>query len=135
MNYFLEALKKYATFEGRAWSGHADRVRGASVVRRCDRGTSLRTRLLSLCAVVAPLGGVAVADETFRCQGQLVEAGMTQAQVRQLCGEPTSKSTEVQDVRSGNRVTGTTEVHRWTYASYSETRVLVFDQDRLRAIE
>jgi hypothetical protein len=89
---------------------------------------------LSLCIMVAPLA-VAVADEAFRCQGQLVEPGMTQAQVLQVCGDPTSKSTEVQDVRTGNRVTGTTEVHRWTYASYGETRVLVFDQDRLRDIE
>jgi hypothetical protein len=42
---------------------------------------------------------------------------------------------DVQDVRSGNRVVGTTEVHRWTYESYSGTRVLVFDQDKLRSIE
>lgn len=98
------------------------------------RAKRVRTLVLSLCAMAAPLG-VAVASEVFRCQGQLVEPGMTQAQVRQLCGDPTSTTTEVQDVRTGNRVTGTTDVHRWTYASYGETRVLVFDQDRLRDIE
>ena len=52
-----------------------------------------------------------------------------------LCGEPTSKTVEVQDVRSGARVVGKTEVQRWTCASYSTTRVLVFDQDTLKAIE
>jgi len=60
---------------------------------------------------------------------------MTRAEVLQLCGEPTSKTVEVQDVRSGSRVVGKTEVHRWTYASYSTTRVLMFDQDTLKAIE
>jgi hypothetical protein len=60
---------------------------------------------------------------------------MTQAEVLGLCGEPTSTSVEVQDVRSGNQVVGKTEVQRWTYASYSTTRVLVFDQDTLKAIE
>jgi hypothetical protein len=60
---------------------------------------------------------------------------MSQAEVLKLCGAPTSKTVEVQDVRSGNRVVGETEVQRWTYASYSATRVLVFDQDTLKAIE
>jgi hypothetical protein len=60
---------------------------------------------------------------------------MTGPEVIELCGEPTSKTVEVQDVRSGNRVVGKTEVQRWTHASYSTTRVLVFDQDTLKAIE
>jgi hypothetical protein len=65
----------------------------------------------------------------------LIEPGLTRTEVLALCGEPTSKSFEVQDVRSGTRVVGKTEVQRWTYASYSTTRVLVFDQDTLKAIE
>ncbi len=60
---------------------------------------------------------------------------MTRAEVLKICGEPTSKTVEVQDVRSGTRVVGQTDVQRWTYASYSTTRVLVFDQDILKAIE
>jgi hypothetical protein len=55
--------------------------------------------------------------------------------VVELCGEPISKDIEVQDVRSGNRVVGKTEVQRWTYASSGATRVLVFDQEVLKAIE
>lgn len=57
------------------------------------------------------------------------------AEVLGLCGEPTSKTVEIQDVRSGPRVVGQTEVQRWTYESYSAIRVLVFDQDTLKAIE
>jgi hypothetical protein len=96
----------------------------------------MRSRLsqwvLALCAVV-PLG-VAVADDTFRCGNRLIEPGMTGPEVLAMCGEPTSKTVEVQDVHSGNQVIGKTEVQRWTYASYSTTRVLVFDQDTLKAI-
>ena len=89
--------------------------------------------VLALCAVL-PMS-MAVADDNFRCGNRLIETGMTRAEILALCGEPTSKTVEVQDVRSGNQVVGKTEVQRWTYASYSATRVLVFDQDTLKAIE
>lgn len=79
--------------------------------------------------------GPAAADGTFRCGARLVEPGSTQSEVLRLCGEPTSKTVEVQDVRSGSQVVGQTRVHRWTYASYSATRVLVFDEDTLKSIE
>ena len=95
--------------------------------------TSPSRWVLALC-VIAPVG-IALADDTFRCGNRLIELGMTRAEVLQLCGEPTSKAVEVQDVRSGSRVVGKTEVQRWTYASYSTTRVLLFDQDTLKAIE
>jgi hypothetical protein len=88
--------------------------------------------LMLICLVTA---GASLADGTFRCGSQLVEAGMSRAAVRGLCGEPTSTTVEVQDVHSGSRVVGKTTIERWTYASYSATRVLVFDQDTLKAIE
>jgi len=87
--------------------------------------------LLAVCLASA----AAVADEGMRCGSRIIEIGATQAEVLAHCGEPTTRSVDVQDVRSGNRVVGTTEVHRWTYESYSGTRVLVFDQDKLRSIE
>ncbi len=90
-------------------------------------------RMFVLCVIV-PIG-VALADNTFRCGNRLIEPGMTRAEVLALCGEPTSKSIEVQDVRSGTRVVGKTEIQRWTYEAYSATRVLVFDQDTLKVIE
>lgn len=95
--------------------------------------TNLNRWVFALC-VVAPMG-VAVADDTFRCWSRLIEPCMTGPEVLQPCGEPTSKTVEVQDVRSGNQVVGKTEVQRWTYASYSATRVLVFDQNTLKSIE
>ena len=85
--------------------------------------------------IAGSVSATTMAAETLRCSGQLIEPGMTQAQVVELCGEPISKDTEVQDVRSGNRVVGKTEVHRWTYPSPGATRVLVFDQEVLKAIE
>ena len=77
----------------------------------------------------------AMADDTFRCGSTLIEPGLTQGQVLAQCGDPTSKAEETQDVRSGPQVVGKTTVSRWTYASYSATRVLVFDGDRLVRIE
>ena len=76
-----------------------------------------------------------LADSAFRCGNELIEPGMTQGQVLAQCGAPTSKSEETQDVRSGPQVVGKTTVARWTYASYSATRVLVFDGDKLVRIE
>lgn len=81
------------------------------------------------------LASAVAADTTFRCGSRLIAPGMSQQQVLQLCGEPTSTTVEVQDVRSGSRVVGKTEVQRWTYESCSATRVLVFDRDRLKSIE
>jgi hypothetical protein len=90
-------------------------------------------------AILAILGlapaATVFADEAFRCGNRLIEPGMTIGEVRQLCGPPTKQVDEVQDVRSGNRVVGKTTFHRWTYESYSQTRVLVFDQDTLKSIE
>ncbi len=78
---------------------------------------------------------VAVADDSFRCGSKIISVGMSQAEVVQYCGEPSSKAEDEQAVRSGNRQVGKTTVYRWTYTSYSRTRVLVFDQDRLVSIE
>ena len=95
---------------------------------------SLRAGFL-LALATAAIAGPVQSEESFRCGSKLIVPGMSQAEVLQHCGEPSSRSTETQDVRSGNRVTGQTAVHRWTYDSYSVTRVLVFDQDKLVSIE
>lgn len=85
---------------------------------------------LLLCAATTP----ASADETFTCGGQIIQPGMSQSDVLAQCGEPTSKTVTQVPVRSGNMVSGTTTESRWTYASYSSTRVLVFDADNLVSI-
>jgi len=71
----------------------------------------------------------------MQCGSRIIEVGMSRAEVLQHCGEPTSREEEEQPVRSGNQVTGTTTVERWTYDSYSRKRTLVFDQDRLTPIQ
>jgi len=77
----------------------------------------------------------AAADDSFRCGGKIIAAGMTQSEVLQYCGAPTSKTDEQVPVRSGNQVVGKTLMSRWTYESYSATRVLEFDQDKLVSIQ
>lgn len=61
---------------------------------------------------------------------------MSMEEVKKYCGSPSSSSMEEQDVRSGNRVIGKTEVHTWRYkrASGQRTAVLQFDQDTLKVI-
>lgn len=89
------------------------------------------TALALLCCTATP----ASAGDTLRCGSQLIQPGLSQAEVRAKCGEPTSQSVTTEDVRSGNQVVGKTQRSRWTYARYSSTTVLVFDGDRLVAIE
>lgn len=87
--------------------------------------------LLALASGAAP----AVADDTFRCGSKLIEPGMTRSEVLAQCGEPTLKSVEIEDVRSGPQVVGKTQVSRWTYEAYSATHVLVFDGEKLVSIQ
>jgi len=78
-----------------------------------------------------------VADDTVRCGSKLVTIGMSAAEVLKYCGEPTSREVEEQDIRSGNRVVGKTQLNRWIYGrgSAGEPKVLEFDQDKLTAIK
>ena len=79
---------------------------------------------------------IAVAD-TMRCGSKIISVGMTAAEVLKYCGEPTTREVEEHDVRSGNRVVGTTQLNRWTYdrGSAGKPKVLEFDQDKLLSIE
>lgn len=90
--------------------------------------------------VLSLVATTATANATFRCGGRLIRPGITQAEVLKRCGPPTSKSEETVPVRSGDlgggsRVVGETTKSRWTYQSSARTRVLLFDQDILRAIQ
>jgi hypothetical protein len=84
--------------------------------------------------LVMPLGA-AVADDGFRCGSKIIVVGMTQAEVLESCGAPTSRTEEAVPVRSGPQVVGTTRMHQWTYSSFNSTRVLVFDADKLVSIQ
>lgn len=76
------------------------------------------------------------APETLRCGNKIVETGMTMAEVEKYCGKPSTVMVEEQDVRSGNRVVGTTQIHYWTYdrASGQNAAILEFDQEKLLSI-
>ena len=81
------------------------------------------------------LAGTVQADDDFRCGSRIVRIGATQAGVLDACGQPDTKAVENVDVRSGNRVVGQTEVWRWTYTLNGRTRVLTFDQEKLKSID
>jgi hypothetical protein len=93
-----------------------------------------RSEIFILAVVLAAT--TASASDTLRCGSKLVETGMTMAEVKNYCGKPSSSTIEEQDVRSGNRVIGTTQLHIWTYdrASGQNSAVLEFDQDKLLSI-
>jgi hypothetical protein len=93
----------------------------------------MRTTILTLFLLLAVSAG---ADDTLRCGGKIVQTGMTMEEVKKYCGNPSSTSIEVQDVRAGPRVVGTTEIHTWRYnrSSTQRTAVLEFDQEKLMSI-
>ena len=77
------------------------------------------------------------ADDTLRCGSKIVQTGMTMAEVKKYCGNPSSTEVEEHDVRAGNRVVGTTQLHIWRYKRMStqKTAVLEFDQEKLMVIK
>ena len=92
------------------------------------------TSLLILSAFFLMVAGEVRAD-TMRCGSTVITVGMSMSDVLRYCGEPSSKEVEDHDVRSGGRIVGKTQLHRWTYASYSNVRVLEFDQEKLLSIK
>ena len=82
------------------------------------------------------LPAATMADDTLRCGSKIVRTGMTMDEVKKFCGAPSSSSIEEQDVRSGNRVVGKTQVHTWRYerGSGQRTALLEFDQEELQFI-
>jgi hypothetical protein len=82
-------------------------------------------------------GVMPAADDTIRCGNKIVRTGMTTADILKYCGEPSSKEVEEHAVRSGNRVTGTTQLNLWTYKRGFGGKPVVFefDQDKLLSIK
>lgn len=90
-------------------------------------------------ALIISLIFVAVAEagaQGFRCGGKIVRSGMTMDEVRSACGSPTSTEIEEHDVRAGNRVVGSTQIHIWRYrrSSRQRTAVLTFDEGIVKSI-
>ncbi len=76
-----------------------------------------------LCAVALAVAVVqhAAADDSMRCAGgRLVNVGMVDAEVVARCGQPKSRTTSEQPVRTrgaagGSIVVGTVRAERWIY--------------------
>ena len=94
--------------------------------------TGVRTSLGLLAGLLC---GVVSADSNLRCGSKLIELGSATEFVLEYCGEPTSKTVEVQDMRAKNRIVGQTEVQRWRYEKYSAVRMLTFQDGKLIAID
>ena len=96
----------------------------------------MKARLVILATLACGLASPAFAD-TLRCGSKIVETGMSMDEVKKYCGAPSSTSVEDRDVRSGNRVVGTTQFHTWRYNRMSgqSTAVLEFDQQKLMSIK
>jgi hypothetical protein len=94
------------------------------------------TRILLLLSWALAASQSLAAPATLRCGNKIVETGMSMAEVENYCGKPSSVMSESQDIRSGNRVIGTTLVHYWTYdrASGQNAAILEFDQEKLLSI-
>ena len=92
---------------------------------------------LAILATLVFIGAPPAFADTLRCGSKIVETGMSMDEVKKYCGAPSSTSVEERDVRSGNRVVGTTQFHTWRYNRMSgqATAVLEFDQQKLMSIE
>jgi len=90
----------------------------------------------AIVAVLLLFSPLLASAETLRCGNKIVDTGMSMDDVRKFCGKASSEAVEEHDVRSGNRVVGTTQVHIWTYnrASGQDAAVLAFDQGKLLSI-
>lgn len=91
----------------------------------------------SFLATAVILLSMTASAETLRCGSKIVDVGMSMAEVQKYCGNPSSKSVEEHDVRAGNRVVGTTQLHTWRYnrSSGQKTAVLEFDKEKLMSIK
>jgi Protein of unknown function (DUF2845) len=77
----------------------------------------------------------ALADETFRCGKWIITAELSLSEIEGKCGAPTSKTSEVVEVRgkvgTGSVSRGTSVVEHWVYVlgSGAHYEVTVVDGD------
>jgi len=108
-----------------------------NVLDREERGIKkLWVPISILTALTLHAGATAARNETLRCGSKIITIGMSTDDVRKYCGAPTSERIEEVPVRSGNRVTGTTQMWYWTYnrGSGQKPATLQFDQATLVSI-
>jgi len=76
---------------------------------------------IAIVAALLLLPFTASADENFRCGKWIASSAMSVGELVEKCGEPSSRTTEVQDVLARNRDSGLmrkvgeTQIEKWTY--------------------
>jgi hypothetical protein len=84
--------------------------------------------VLGLLLLAVP--AISLSDESFRCGSRIVTSDMPLVTIRQLCGEPTTKTSEVRPVRAVNSrgystLVRTTTLETWTYTRGTQSFPMV----------
>ncbi|HEY6124268.1 MAG TPA: DUF2845 domain-containing protein [Steroidobacteraceae bacterium] len=88
-------------------------------------------RSLAMASVLFLLPLAASADESFRCGNWIASSSMSVEELLQKCGEPTSRSTQTEDVMVRNRdnglmtKVGETQIETWIYERGSQAAAMV----------
>lgn len=94
-----------------------------------------------LIGLAAALALPSVASAQMQCEGRLVENGATLAEVRNLCGEPTSVTRRERTLSTGLLDSPGSEevripIEEWTYQQPGQfSRKLIFESGRLLKVE
>jgi len=100
----------------------------------------MNSRILAVAMLAASL---AQASETLRCGTWLVDNEATVAELRAKCGEPVSKESKTEEIRSrnvsghGTHVVGTTTTERWYYqrSPGALRRVVTIQDGKIKSID
>src|SRR4051794_34788288 len=108
---------------------------------------SANIRAMRLTVLILPLllmrPFTASADESFRCGNWIASSSMSVEELRQKCGEPSSRSVRVEDVKVRNRdvglmtKTGETTIETWIYerGSQAPAMVVTIVDGRIKSLE
>lgn len=97
----------------------------------------MRRSAAALCFLVLVLMSPALRADGVRCAENLVELGETEAQVREKCGEPTTRQRKTFKARQGRRggiVTTTWDEWIYDLGPTAFVRILTFDVATTRLI-
>jgi hypothetical protein len=87
----------------------------------------------AICALITmATPKIAACDELFRCGSWLVSTQTSVAELRQKCGEPSSRKVSTEDARAhvvggGTQKVGTTTTEIWRYDQGSKMIVTIVD--------
>jgi len=100
----------------------------------------MKKLILPAAFLLLPLA--ASADETFRCGKWIASSEMTPSELVAKCGEPTTRESRTEDIKSRNHnvglmvKTGETTIETWTYERGSNPAMVVTIVDgEIKSIE